>query len=173
MKKKVILIAACVFAVIILITILAISCQGDRKAGKKSSSADRESVYLSRAEEITDLSLDSGKRIRFDDTKGGFFGEGKVLLELQYSSKDYKKMEEVVSKQEHWKKLPMKKKLTEHLSGYDYEFPQNGYYLFYDRHSEAESHYDYKEMAKRNSMNFSVLILDHDTQEMVYIEKDT
>lgn len=67
----------------------------------------------------------------------------------------------------------MKEELTEHLLGLDFEFPQNGYYLFYDRHSEANSHYDYKEMDKRNSMNFSVLILDNDTQEVIYIEKDT
>lgn len=30
-----------------------------------------------------------------------------------------------------------------------------------------------KEMDKRNSMEFSVLILDNNTQEVIYIEKDT
>lgn len=67
----------------------------------------------------------------------------------------------------------MEEDLTEHLLGLDFEFPQNGYYLFYDRHSEADFHYDYKEMAKRHSMDFSVLILDDDAKKTIYIEKDT
>ena len=67
----------------------------------------------------------------------------------------------------------MNEELTKLLLGLDFEFPQSGYYFFYDRHSEATSHYDYKEMDKRHSMNFSVLILDNDTQDIIYIEKDT
>lgn len=173
MKKKVFFIAMCVLILFVLTIILVSLFIGDRKYSKKSSSTDRGNVYLSRAEKLTGLKLDYGKIIRCYDTKGGFFGEGKVLLEIQYSKEDYKVIEDQVSIQKYWKKLPMKTELTEHLLGLDFEFPPNGYYFFYDRHSEANSHYDYKEMDKRNSMNFSVLILDNDTQEVIYIEKDT
>lgn len=170
MRKKVFLIPICVLIIIFVILFLFIV---GGKYSEKSSSTDMGNVYLSRAEKLTGLKLDYGKIIRCYDTKGGFFGEGKVLLEIQYSKEDYKVIEDQVSIQKYWKKLPMKEELTEHLLGLDFEFPQNGYYLFYDRHSEANSHYDYKEMDKRNSMNFSVLILDNDTQEVIYIEKDT
>lgn len=173
MKKNIFLTAIFVFILIILTAVFAILFSGDRKTREKNSFADTDNIYLSRAEKIADLKLDSGKTIRLNDTKGGFFGEGKVLLEIQYSQKAYKDIKNEISTQKHWEKLPMKKELTEHLLGYDLEFPQNGYYLFYDRHSEADSHYDYNEMAKRSSMNFSVLILDNDTQEIIYIEKDT
>lgn len=171
MRKKVFLIPICVLIIIFVILFLFIV--GGKYSEKSSSTDKKGDVYLSRAEKLTGLKLDYGKIIRCYDTKGGFFGEGKVLLEIQYSKEDYKVIEDKVSLQKYWKKLPMKEELTEHLLGLDFEFPQNGYYLFYDRHCEANSHYDYKEMDKRNSMNFSVLILDNDTQEVIYIEKDT
>lgn len=95
------------------------------------------------------------------------------MLELQYSDEDYKFIEEQISTQKYWEELPIEKELAEHLLGLDFQVPQSGYYLFYDRHSKADFHYDYKEMTKRSSMNFSIIILDRDAKKIIYIEKDT
>lgn len=67
----------------------------------------------------------------------------------------------------------MKEDLAEYLLGLDFEVPKKGYYLFYDRHSEANFRYDYKAMKKRYSIDFSVLILDNDAKKIIYIERDT
>lgn len=92
---------------------------------------------------------------------------------IQYSNENYKDIEEQISTQKYWEDLLVKEELKEHLLGLDFEFPQSGYYLFYDRHSEADFPYDYKKMTKRHSMNFSVIILDNDAKTIIYIEKDT
>lgn len=146
---------------------------GYNEYGENNSSDTTESTYLPRAETYSGLQLKHGNVVRFSDTKGGFFGEGDVFLEIQYSQEEYKDIESQISTNEHWNELPMDEELSEHLLGFDFEFPQNGYYLFYDRHSEADSHYDYKEMPKRHSMNFSVTLLDRDTNKLIYIEIDT
>ncbi len=172
-KMKTIFIAICVLVLIILIIIFVTIFIGAQKYSEKSLFTDTGDVYLDRAKEITGLDLDHGKVIKLFDTKGGFLGEAKVLLELQYSNEDYKAIEEQISAQKYWKKLPLEDDLTEHLLGLDFELPQNGYYLFYDRHSEADFQYDYKKMKKRHSMDFSVLILDNDAKKIIYIEKDT
>lgn len=66
----------------------------------------------------------------------------------------------------------MEEELTKHLMGLDLEVPENGYYLFYDRHKEADSHYDVEEMPKRSSMDFSVIISDRDGKKW-FISKRT
>lgn len=161
----ILLIAMLIFVIIFIMA--------KKYGGSSSASYDNGDVYIDRAEDITGLDLDHGKVARLNDTKGGFFGEGDVLLELQYSDEDHKNIEDQIPAQKHWQELPMEKELTDRLMGFDFEFPQSGYYLFYDRHKEAKSHYDYKEIKKRHSIDFSVIILDNDTQKLVYIERDT
>lgn len=58
-----------------------------KKYSEKGISNNTGDAYLDRAKEITGLDLDHGKVIKLLDTKGGFFGEGDVVLELQYSKK--------------------------------------------------------------------------------------
>lgn len=144
-----------------------------KKYGAADSDYENGKVYIDSAEDITGLDLDHGEVTRLTDTKGGFFGEGDVLLELQYSQEDYQDIEDQIFDQKYWKELPVEEELAEYLLGLDFEFPQNGYYLFYDRHKEADFPYDYKEIKKRHSIDFSVIILDNDTQKVVYIEEDT
>lgn len=170
-KVKTIFIAIGIFVLIILIIIFGTVFILVKKYSQKGVSDDTGNTYLNRAKEITGLNLDHGEVIKFLDSKGGFFGEGDVLLEIQYSNEDFKDIEEQISTRKYWKELPMKKKLREYLMGLDFEFPQCGHYLFYDRHSEADSHYDYKEMTKRPSIDFSVLISDSDAKKL-FISKE-
>lgn len=175
MKKTIKIILITLIAVFLIISalVLLVIFIMFKKYGVPDSAYENGDVYIERAEDITGLDLDHGEVSRLTDTKGGFFGEGKVLLELQYSQEDYQDIEDQISTQKYWIELPMEEELTERLMGFDFEFPQSGYYLFYDRHRDAKSHYDYKEIKKRHSMNFSVLILDNDTKKLVYLEKDT
>ena len=67
----------------------------------------------------------------------------------------------------------MKKELSKHLMGFGFEVPEIGYYLFYDRHREADNPYDTEKMWKHGSVDFSVVILDTNDSLVYYIEKDT
>lgn len=175
MKKtiKIILIAILAAVLIVSSLVFLVILLMFKKYGVPDSAYENGDVYIESAEDITKLDLDHGEVSRLTDTKGGFFGEGDVVLELQYSDEDYQNMEDQISTQKHWKELPMEKDLAERLMGLDLELPQNGYYLFYDRYKDAKSHYDYKAAKKRHSMNFSVLILDKETEKLIYIEIDT
>ena len=175
MKTLKIILAAFGAAILIIAMTISVTIfiMAKKYGGSSSKSYDNGDVYIDRAEDITGLDLDHGKVARLNDTKGGFFGEGKVLLELQYSQEDFQDIEDQISTKKYWKKLPMEEELTERLMGFDFEFPQSGYYLFYDRHKEAKFHYDYKEIKKRHSMNFSVIFLDNEAKKLVYLEKDT
>lgn len=93
------------------------------------------------------------------------------MLELQYSDENYKDLEEQISTKEYWREFPMEEELTKHLMGLDFELPENGYYLFYDRHKEADSHYDVEEMPKRSSMDFSVIISDWDGKKWFILKR--
>lgn len=142
----------------------------NRNNGEKK---DMSNFYLKRAKEITNFNLDDGDIKRFTDTKGGFFGEGDALLELQYPYDKFQTFIENASTDNNWKELPVNKELQKYLMGLSFECPANGYYLFYDRHREAESHYDYKEMMKRHSRDFTVIFLDENTKRVTIIERDT
>ncbi len=134
--------------------------------------------YLARAKKILGLDLGMEHVVRLSDTKGVFWGEGDALLELQYSHKEYKAIKEKLVTEKHWKKFPMKflsveALLSTYLLPLDFEMPKRGYYLFYDRHEKAASHYDYRKITKRGSMSFSVCILDDAADKIIYIEEDS
>lgn len=157
--------------VIILVAMILRGGEGDEEDTVHTD--DTLEWVLGRAEKIAGTDLEHGEVVRFSDTHGGFLGDGDVFLEFQYSDEDYKQIEEQISTQKYWEELPMAKEMAEQLMGWDFEIPQCGYYLFYDRHSDADDRHDYKEMQERASRNFSVIILDQDAKKMVYLEKDT
>ena len=172
MKKVKIILCLMLRSILIVISIiwLVVYIMDVNKDKKKDSSAN---FYLSHAEKITGLDLDGGNIIKSIDTKGGFFGEGKALIEINYSPETFIDISKKVSVQKHWKELPMDEELSEHLLGFDFDLSEKGYYLFYDRNNEAKSHYEYKDLTKRHSFNFSVIILDEDKGTLIYMEKDT
>lgn len=159
--------------VAILVAIILTSGKGDEEESTVHTDDTLEWV-LDRAEKIAGTDLEHGEVVRFSDTHGGFLGDGDVFLELQYSDEDYKQIEEQISTQKKYlEELPMAEELARYLMGWDFEVPQSGYYLFYDRHSDADDRHDYKEMGERASRNFSVIILDQDAKKIIYFEMDT
>ena len=133
--------------------------------------------YVSRIQRFSNLNLNQENIAEFSDSKGVFFEEGEVLLKFQYSNKEYKAVKGKILSKEHWKKLPIKSLseedlLCDSLLLLNFEKPKKGLFLFYDRHKEASSPYDYNEMIKRDRMNFSAIFFDDDTKQIIYMEMD-
>lgn len=118
------------------------------------------------------------------DTHSGFHGDGSYYLILD-CSKNKEKATEILSE---WIELPISENLELIMYGgekdgisYGYnlakeaEIPkiENGYYYFYDRHSESADSKDTSALFDRGSFNFSFAIYDSDTDKMYYFEFDT
>lgn len=110
------------------------------------------------------------------DTHGGFHGDGSYYLILDCSENREKALNNIND----WNELP----LSENLNSIMYEgglaeevnIPkkvENGYYRFYDRHSESADSSDDSELFDRASFNFSLAVYDSDTDMMYYFEYDT
>lgn len=119
-----------------------------------------------------------------NDTHGGFLGDGDYYFTLDCSENK----EKAIEKLEQWNSLPLPENLQLIMYGgtrdgrsYGYLWaeeagiPQitNGFYSFYDRHSEATDPYDDSELLDRHSFNFSIALYDCDTDRMYYLECDT
>lgn len=127
-----------------------------------------------------ELNKDNCKILEEKDTHGGFLGDGDYFARIKCS-----KIEDKINKK--WKELPISDELKEvtemeHCDSKSceniykrYNIPniENGYYYFKDRHSESTNTYDYKDINKRSSYNFTFAILDKDTNMIYYYELDT
>jgi len=125
---------------------------------------------------IKNCQVDSEK-----DTHGGFLGDGDYFAKLICTEKEDN---EVKSK---WIKLPLSVEIEKVLNiidchdngcktAYDrYNIPNiiDGYYYFYDRHSESSDSKDDKNLNNRSSYNFSVGIYDSSTKTIYFYELDT
>ena len=115
------------------------------------------------------------------DTHGGFLGDGEYFAKIVCSSINESNLSA------NWKKLPISDNLNEILnmkwcenSGcnnfyekYNVSINLNGYYYFFDRHSESKNKYDDNELNNRSSWNFTLAILDSDTNTIYCYEIDT
>lgn len=113
------------------------------------------------------------------DSHGGFQGDGTSYLKLQFSQPP--------ELGEGWKELPMSENVATLCYGIENEYGhfgpyieaglipeiENGYYLFYDRHSESGDPYDDSGVLKRPSYNFIVAVYDTDNNQMYYVKHDT
>lgn len=118
------------------------------------------------------------------DTHDGFHGDGSYYLILDCSENREKALEKIKG----WKELPLSSNLNFVLYGgekegiiYGYNLAEetkipeikNGYYYFYDRHSESIDSSDDANLLSRTSFNFTLAIYDSDTDRMYYLEFDT
>lgn len=115
------------------------------------------------------------------NTHSGFNGDGDYFAKIKCNKINYKELSS------NWKKLPLTSNISEVMkmeqcNGNDcknvykkYSIPnvKNGYYYFLDRHSKSKNKYDDSNLNKRSSINFSLAILDTDTNIIYYYELDT
>ena len=140
------------------------------------------------------LSVDcSGTEIKSHyDSHGGFLGDGTSFYALQFS--DDSAAEKIKSSSD-WKPFPLPDSLKtvvwglqddEHdyapmiIKDNDWNHPlipqvENGYYFFFDRHSDATNPKDDSAFLdeSRPSYNFTVAIYDSDTNMLYYARVDT
>ncbi len=125
--------------------------------------------------ELLNIEIDAKSVVSDDDTHGGFHGDGSRLIVVQY---DDDTMEETISEADNWKKLPCSDNLNTFIyQPYDsnLHIPEisNGYYFFYDRHSDAQNHYSDEDLLNRASFNFTFALYDSDTKKLYICSYDT
>ena len=135
------------------------------------------------AEKALGISLENAKELSHSDDHGGFHGDGTLSICWEFPDDS---LEETLKTAPHWKPLPLEDALMPvlHLHVYGTEryeengeqlLPdiENGYYFFFDRHSESKDPYDASETAERYSYNFTAAVYDTDSNRLYYTEFDT
>ena len=122
-----------------------------------------------------EMDLGGGTVESVGDSHGGFHGDGclQIIVQLpeNYDTKD-------MADNPHWRSLPLTGSLhTFVCQPYDNALTipeiKKGYYYFRDRHAESDDPYDYGELLKRYSFNFTLAIFDADTKKLYFIQYDT
>lgn len=139
-----------------------------------SGCANNEIKYISGR---LNINLDSCKIIESEDSHGGFLGDGQYFAKISCTKIDIND----------WKELPLSTELQKTVGMHwcdgngcndiyeKYNIPKikNGYYYFYDRHSESTNPKDDTDLNNRNSYNFTVAIYDSDNKIIYFYEADT
>lgn len=127
------------------------------------------------------INIDNCKIEHEKDTHGGFLGDGEYFAKIICTDE---KDEEIKIR---WKIYPLSDELQKAMKiktcedngckdVYErYSIPniKNGYYYFFDRHSDSVDNKSELELNKRSSYNFSVGIYDIDNNILYYYELDT
>lgn len=130
---------------------------------------------------IIEINADNCKIKNEIDTHGGFLGDGDYFAKIICTEQEDS---EIRSK---WKELPLSEELQKVmdmkqcdnrgcLNVYEkYNIPniENGFYYFFDRHSDAKNKTNDEELNVRSSYNFSVGIYDGNNKMIYYYELDT
>lgn len=126
--------------------------------------------------------ISSCKIMEDEDTHGGFLGDGDYLVIADCSENK----EKILNQISHWKNFSLTKNLEQVVYGFEkdgVEFSkqvpetipkiENGYYYFYDRHSESQNAFSDEGLFDRASYNYTLAFYDMDTDLFYYFELDT
>lgn len=172
MKKKLLALCVVLFAVLF--------------AGNIYEKSD--AAKLKRLSETLGVSLKGGQILRYEDSHGGFHGDGIRKVVIQFS--DIRTLE-AIHEDVHWKKLPLTEQLEiiahgEQADGV-YTAPmiknedgapflpetENGWFWFMDRYSESDDPWDDSDVLNRYAYNFTLAVYDACTNRLYYAEMDT
>lgn len=122
------------------------------------------------------------------DDHGGFHGDGQQVVIMYF----YDTIENQLKNNDEWNSFPLSENLECVLYGDETEFTsysphftrgetnkpvlpeiKNGYWYFYDRHSESDDPKDDTYLLKRGSSNYTVAVYDCDENTLYYFERDT
>ena len=125
--------------------------------------------------------------ISYEDSHGGFHGDGTTFAKLEFSSEDKERVIEEF-KENNWFNTQLSDNINIFIYGgmkngvfYDFniakEFKipkvENGYWYFVDRNSENGDSSSDSEIFNRNSFNITVALYDLDENILYYLEFDT
>lgn len=134
------------------------------------------------------IDVRKGTVLMDSDSHGGFHGDGMLFQKILFEDS---KFSDEIKDNDGWKPMPLSKNMealvygieeaTSRIGPYltdesgDTIVPdiQNGYYYFYDRHSESKDPYSDKDIFNRASFNFTLAIYDFDNHVLYYVEFDT
>ena len=130
-------------------------------------------------QKLSGLDISGGTIISVVDTHGGFHGDGELVVAF-----DCAEIADSVDEQmEGWKPLPMTENLQRLMYGGEQGggiggsagIPEirNGYYFFWDRHSESTDPTNESELNNRHSWNFTLMLYDTDHSILYLFEFDT
>lgn len=138
--------------------------------------------------ENIEIDVSKGTVLTESDSHGGFHGDGMAMM--QFAFDDDNALAEI-EKNDHWNSMPLSKNVTALVYGIDEDTSsigpyltdekgstiipeiQNGYYYFYDRHSESNDPYSDENILGRASFNFTLALYDADNNVLYYVEFDT
>lgn len=162
---------------LMLAAILCLSCFAGCKTDTQQSFEETIGIDLAQKRELTSI-----------DTHQGLHQDG---LSLRIFALTKEEIEKIIDEQTHFQKLPLSEPLT--ILVYGKTTPQTkdgpyftdengaplldvideGYYLFFDRHSDAVSAFDDTQILARASLNCSIAIIDTQSQKLYILELDT
>ena len=130
----------------------------------------REENRLSRIEKALGVDLSAGTLERYEDTHGGFHGDGLTSAVVELVGP-----EENVGSVPGWKSLPLSENAARavRLCGDEGASIEEGFYFLYDRHSESEDPYDDTELCNRYSWNFTAAVYDSQNGRLYFYQFDT
>ena len=129
------------------------------------------------------VDVSGSTEISYEDTHGGFHGDGITLIALQFNDSS---VLEAIRKDSHWKKFPLNETTQALVYGLEDNASQigpflsnedgnpmvpeiqNGYYILIDRQSETNT-----DILERSSFNFTIGLYDSDTNILYFCEMDT
>ena len=133
------------------------------------------------------VSLPETVSVGYEDTHGGFHGDGETFVTLTFSADDAAALQAQLAEQG-WQPLPTEGEMRAAVYGgeldgvnygdgvfarYSVSAPVNGWYWFFDRHSEATDPHSADGLLGRYSMNYSAAVFDADRNTLYYYELDT
>ena len=122
------------------------------------------------------------------DSHGGFHGDGMLFQQISFEDS---KLTDEIKDNDGWKPMPLSQNMEALVYGIEVDTSsigpyltdesgdtiipdiQNGYYYFYDRHSESKDPFSDKDILNRASFNFTLALYDSDNHVLYYVEFDT
>lgn len=129
-------------------------------------------------QELCGLNISGSEMISYEDSHGGFHGDGTLTAAYDCSQIS----DSIAEQTAQWKTLPLTDNLQEIMYNHDsfdlakkYGIPEisNGCYFFKDRHSESDDPSSDENLLDRYSLNFSLVIYDGDNHKLYLFEFDT
>lgn len=116
----------------------------------------------------------------FEDNHSGFLGDGFMLCVVKYFSNDIK---EEIQESPDFSKYPLSKNLHNFIYGDDFDVPfdsnlkiprfDNGYFYFYNRHTDAKHKETDEDLFETVSFNFSFVLYDCNNDLAYICDYDT
>lgn len=161
----------------VLLLLIIFSLAGCGKKDTQSDISDSIGIDVSKGTVLTD-----------SDSHGGFHGDGMMFQQITFE--DSKLLDEIKDNGS-WKTMPLSQNIEARVYGVEEDTSrigpyltdesgdtiipniQNGYYYFYDRHSESKEPYNDEDVLNRASFNFTLAVYDSDNHVLYYVEFDT